>query len=255
VYQAPAPQAPAYNPYAAPAPGTFTPYSSPLVPGGGRPSYPPSYQLPPPAWNAPRVAQAQPAPTYVLPPPPNGYMYMPVPLQQAPVPSVSLNPPDVARRDQIYAELQQTEMRLAQLKQDKISVGGPVTMLVLGFGTTVVAGLIGLGNFASAERIQHEDYDAYYDQGELDKNDDGKINGHDAHEFRENARIAGAIAAGGLLIGIIGAVRLSTKREERRKRAFEIRSLSHQRETLRTQLGLSPAAGPGYAGMSVQGGF
>jgi hypothetical protein len=225
------------------------------MPGGGRPSYqaPPSYQLPPPAWNAPRYVQpAQPAPTYVLPPPPNGYMYMPVPMQGQ-TPSLSLAPPDVARRDQIYAQLQQTEARLAQLKQNKIGVGGPITMIVLGFGTTVVSGLIGLGQFAQAERIQHGDYDPRYDGGELDYNDDGKINGHDASEFRQNARIAGVVAGVGLLFGIIGSVRLSTKKEERRKQAFEIRSLTHQRDNLRTQLGLGAA--PGYYTVNVQGNF
>ncbi|HEX6240624.1 MAG TPA: hypothetical protein VFZ61_07020, partial [Polyangiales bacterium] len=242
---------------AAPAPGTFSPYSSPLLPGGGRVyQAPPNYQLPPPAWSAPRYAQpaqpAQPAPTYVLPPPPNGYMYMPVPLQGQ-TPSLSLAPPDVARRDQVYAQLQQTEARLAQLRQDKIGIGGPVTMIVLGFGTTLVSGLIGLGQFAAAERIQHEDYDAYYDRGELDKNEDGKINGHDAHEFRQNARIAGVVAGVGLLFGIFGAARLSTKKEERRKQAFEIRSLSQQRDNLRAQLGLGAA--PGYYTVNVQGQF
>jgi len=131
-------------------------------------------------------------------------------------------------------------------------VGGPVTMIVLGFGTTLISGIIGLSQFAAAESIQHKDYDRY-DRAELDANNDGRINGHDAHEFRESARIAAVVAGGGLLLGIIGSARLSHKKELRRKRALEIRTLSQQRDSLRTQLGVGVA--PGYYGANVQGHF
>jgi len=191
---------------------------------------------------------------YTLPPLPPGYVYMPVPTNQvspaqaAAAPAIS----DAARRQQLYEQLREADLRLSELQRQHISIGGPVTLMVLGYGSTFVSGLVALASYNGVDRIKNHDYDRY-DQDELDVNNDGAINSKDSDKLRKMGRIALGVGAASLFVGIASTVRLAKRRTQRRERAQEMRTLTAERDGLRKQLDFGPAFGPGQYGVSLQG--
>lgn len=213
----------------------------------------PAYQpAPPPPRPYYYVQQPEP-PSYSLPPLPPGYVYMPVPIQQ----QTQVAPPaaavaDGARREQLYEELRRTDLRLSELQRQHIGVGGPITLMVLGYGTTMVSGLVALSSYNAADRIKRGNYSYEYDD-ELDVNNDGAINYRDSRKLRRMGRIALGVGAASLFVGISATVRLAKRRAERSKRAQELRSLTAERDGLRRQLDFGPALGAGHVGVRFQG--
>jgi len=190
---------------------------------------------------------------YVLPPLPPGYVYMPVPSNQQPSAAPAVAPAPGPRREQLYEELRQTDLRLGELQREHIGVGGPITMMVLGYGSTFVSALVALSSYNASDRIRKRDYNLRYDERELDINDDGVVNGRDSRKFRKMGRIALGVGAASLFVGVAATARLVSRRAQRRQHAAEIKTLSAQREGLRRQLDFGPVVSGGQLGMGLQG--
>lgn len=267
---APAPVAPSYAPPAAPPPVYgFQPQNSPLLgpqpPVRSYPVYPqPQYaqpQQPAPYYVVPAypVQPVQPPPpppppaTVTLPAPPPGYFYLPVPHGQLTLPQNQGPTLDHARRDQLYEELNQVNLRIDHLKRQRISVGGPIALMIIGYTTTLVASSVALGFLSSAEDI--ENGYAWDDDQDLDLNDDGFVNATDEQRFRRAARISAIVAGAGLGFGLLNTIRLASRVGDRRKQRAELRALEGQRGNLRRQLDFGAAGWSNGMQLQMSGRF
>ena len=241
-------------PGAAPAPWAFQPQGSPLVaPSTSQAPAAPSYPTQPPqhpsyAPTYPAVRpQAGPA-TLTLPAPPPGYVYMAVP-QTAPLPML-----DHGRRDELYGELNRVNLKIDELERSRPSIGGPITMMIVGYGAALLSTTIALASVAAAEDIQEgrtwED-----DTRDLDSNDDGAVDERDERRFRKTARISAAVAGGALVLGVFSTARLFARVAARRERRAELKELESRRNNLRRQLDFGASAWPGQMQLQLQGRF
>jgi hypothetical protein len=176
---------------------------------------------------------------------------MPTPVQQPASQAPVLA--DGPRREELYEKLRRADLRLDELQRNDIGVGGPITMMVLGYGSGFVSGLIALSSYSSANRIQRGDYDLRYDASELDINDDGTIDGKDSRKFTHMGRVALGVGAASLFVGFVATARLASRREERREQAQEIKKVSAERDALRRQLDVGPALSGGQYGVQLRG--
>ncbi|MDB4985881.1 MAG: hypothetical protein JWN04_1059 [Myxococcaceae bacterium] len=250
------PSAPVYAP---PTPPVYAPpppqlYSPP----------PPVYLQTQPAYTAPApAAPVYPAPLS-LPALPQGYVYLPMPLQVAPtLQAPMLQPPmqqppmpqpssEQARREALYRQLQQLDSRLDQLQRTRVGVGGPITLMILSYGTALVAGAVSASSFGSAHDIK---YGTYHHGRDLDFNDNGVVNHHDYRSFIRAGRISGGIAGAGLLLGFASTVRLFKNIGLRRAQASELRDLREQRGSLIQQLNYGASFSSNQLQLSVGGRF
>jgi hypothetical protein len=229
---APAPVAPAATPVAADvarAQGSAATAAAAAAVASPAPA--PTKSLPnvTPARAAPTPAAVAGAPKY-LPTcaPIPGYAYVPV-----------AQPPSddqIVERDQLYDQLDRTEMRLEDMEREPPSLGGSITMMVIGYGTMVVSSMVALAAFSSAEDIQNHPWNSDKDALYYDVNDDKKVDQHDEKHFRNVAYGFTAAAGVGLLMGIASTVRFSTRMTERTAWRNERASLKSQRARLRREL-------------------
>jgi hypothetical protein len=243
----------------APPPENFAPRGSPLYPGNspyGNPAYaqPPSYAqpsyAPPPTYAVPRSYEQ---PVYTLPPLPPGYTYVPVPTNGGN--QTGFPPGELARREQLYRELHRVEMRLDHLQREHIGTGGPITMMIISYGATLLSAGVALSAFESAEQIEDGWNDEDWHDSQLDADDDGEVDEHDEHRFRKTARIAAGVGAATLTLGILSTVRLVKRVAARRTQRVEVTELTQQRQNLRQQLDYGAAIMPGQGAFTVQGKF
>lgn len=240
----------------APPPENFSPRGSPLY-GQNSNSYPNTgYTAPPaqyaqPSYAPPTYVTPQ-QPVYTLPPLPPGYTYVPAPTTGAN--QSALSPGDIARREQLYRELYKVESRLDQLQREQIHTGGPITMMIIGYGATLIATGVALSAYDYAEQVERDGDGDWYDS-ELDANDDGEIDARDENRFRKTARISAAVAAGTLTLGILSTARLVKRVNARRAQRVEMNDLAQQRQNLRQQLDYGAAMLPGQASFTLRGKF
>jgi hypothetical protein len=181
-------------------------------------------------------------------------MYMPVPRNG--YPPASLSPGDLARREQLYADLYRLDSRLDELQRSRVSLGGPIAMMVIGYGGALIGATTALAAFSSAEQIERGDYG--YDEGEdndLDWTGNGTINHADETRFRKMGRISAGASAAALVFGIWGTARLAKRRALKRERSLEARSLTAQRDNLRRQLDYGASVSSSQVGVNVGGHF
>ena len=246
--------APSAAPGRAPMMAPFTPMPSPLLPGSvwPPPGYvPPSSAVPPASMGSygTRTLMAQPG-LITVPALPPDYVYVPMPRGQA---STVPSPQQVAQRAQLEEELRRTEQRLIALEQSRVSVAGPIVLMVLGYGTTIISAAVALGSFGLAEEIEHGRGLA---DARLDLNDDGRVDGRDEESFRRTARIASVVSAAGLLLGIGGTGRLIHKVGMRREQAVQVKVLEEQRRYTRARLGYGASPLPqGGMQLGLNGSF
>lgn len=213
------------------------------------PVYYPQPQAAPPAPSSPPPSVAPAAQAGVdLPPLPPGYTYVPVPARD----------PESLRKAQIAQELSRIDQRLNEIEQSTRSLGGPITLMALGYGGTLISGLIGLSLYQRAEEIQEGDYLNRYDEldyDDYDYNNDGEVDGKDTRKFRKHARIAGGVAAAGLTLGIVGMAKLLSRKADRRAVASERKQLKHEKARLLQELQYGFGAVPGQMQLQLQGRF
>jgi hypothetical protein len=261
---APAPAPPSYAPPAPPPAYGFQPQNSPLLgpqpPARSYPVYTPPQQVAPPYYIVPAypVQPPQPPPpppptTVTLPAPPPGYFYLPVPHNQLQVPQTQGPTLDHRQRDQLYEELNQVNLRIDHLKRQRISVGGPIALMVIGYTTTLIASSVALGFLSSAEDI--ENGYAWDDDRNLDLNDDGFVDATDEQRFRRAARISAIVAGAGLGFGLLNTIRLASRVGDRRKQRAELRALEGQRGNLRRQLDFGAAGWSNGMQLQLNGRF
>lgn len=235
----------------APPPDSFAPRGSPLYPGNSPYASPGYAQYAQPSY-APPPTYAPP-PVYTLPPLPPGYTYMPVPTNGGN--TTGFPPGELARREQLYRELYRVETRLDHLKREHISTGGPITLMIISYGATLLSAGIALSAYESAEQIEDGWNDAEWHDNQLDADEDGDVDEHDEHRFRKTARIAAGVGAATLTLGIMSTVRLVKRVAARRAQRVEVTELTHQRQNLRQQLDYGAAVMPGQGAFTVQGKF
>ena len=249
--------APAAPPVAAPAPSTTPRVIVPAqaeaprviapAPQQATPAMAPAAApvvLGPGPVTAPDPAQVQVAAPAALPPPPPGYVYARV----ADAPPL---PPVAERREQIYGELQRVDGRLRELgaQRHKVSLGGPIAMMAIGYGATLVSSLVALASLGTAEAIEHEDW---WDENDADFNDDGTINHRDERAARNTARAFAGVAVMSLGLGIGGTVWFSKRMSERRTNAPEIHDLKERRRDLRRELRYGAMIAPDHAQLTLR---
>jgi hypothetical protein len=278
----PDPQAPAtgYAPVAAPAAPVPAPPTPIVVPVQPAPSVPPP--APVPGYPAPAVYAPPPAPSYyvpaltpVAPPapalavPPTLYVTAPclesstgnrpvlppgyvIAASHVILATPTLQGPVSARYEHLNAELARVDERLADLQNERIKLGAPITMMVLGYGTALVSSLVALSAYSSAQDIQH--HRSNIDHGH-DINHDGSVNGHDEQQYRRYAYGFTALAGFGAMVGLLSTAGLVRRKAQRRAQASERKELLGQRERLRKQLDYGLSASPQQLQLSVQGQF
>jgi hypothetical protein len=117
---------------------------------------------------------------------PPGYIYVPQLLP--PLPNTQLAPAtDPQQREQLYERLRQLDLKADRLGRERIGVGGPIFVMVLGYSTMVVAGLVGLGAASNARDIKDRNYVGY--SSDLDFNDDGDVDRGDRNNWVKTARV------------------------------------------------------------------
>jgi hypothetical protein len=227
--QAPAPTAPAPTAEIPPAPYAQPPvqYAQPPV----------QYAQPPAQYAQPPVQYAPPAP-----PPPPGYGY--------PVPQ------DPAQRAAVIGELSSVDARLQAVQRERSShrIGGPIAMMSVGYGCSLIFMGVALAQWSLAEDIQTGDFTSYnsrggddyyydYDGDRYDLNNDGRIDGDDEDKARRQARVLGGLTGIAAGIGITGTVVLVQRLAKRHQLAPEIEKLKGRRlELLRhLQYGGAPS--------------
>ncbi len=155
-------------------------------------------------------------------------MYVPI--------SQQLSPGELARRDDLYDQLQETETRLNLLEHKKLSVRGPITFMVLGYGGALISGLVALSAFSAAEDIENQQWDQYGSDVDYDFTGNGKVNHADERGFRNMAYGFTAAAAVCLFVGLTSTIRLFSRLSTRKEVHAERASLEGKRARLRQQL-------------------
>jgi len=162
-------------------------------------------------------------------------------------------PPGYERRHAREAELERINARIYALtaERNQHRIGGPIAMMAGGYGSALLFGLIAVSSFAAAEAIQHEDA---WDR-DNDWNDDGVITKSDERDARTSARVATALAAVGLGVGIGGTVWFSKRMAKRRVGAPELHDLKLQRRQILRGLRYSANGGPDSMQFTLRGRF
>ncbi len=184
------------------------------------------------------VAPAQADEPNVLPPPPPGYEYVLAP-------TVPAEP-----QEDVSNRLKDVDARLSALRAERRqrSLAGPIAMMASGYGVSLIAGLVALSTFASAEDIQHDDYWGD-NRRDYDINDDGDVDRDDEKIYRRLARGFGVLSLVSLGVGVGGGVLFASRARDRGRSLPEIRSLQQERWELRKQLEYS--ANPTRGGMQL----
>jgi len=189
----------------------------------------------------------------MMPQLPPGYAYVPAPLP--PLPQTQLAPVDGPRREKLYARLQEVSTKMDGLERQRVSVGGPIVAMVLGFGSTVVATIVGLTAAESARQIKRGGYESTpYDSG-LDFNDDGDVDRSDRKNWVRTARVGAGLSAAGFLVGLAGSASLQSAREARRKNQKQLAKLHEEHTSIRYQLDYGAQVSSNQLGVAVRSRF
>lgn len=226
----------------APPPSAPPPAAAPAAPAAPAPATQPAPEAapapvapPPPADGAPSPAPAAPPPQAVyaappaqLPPPPPGYQYVPVPQAGAPYPAYA----------DLQAELAGVDARLAEIQahRSRYSVAGPISLMALGFATTIVCAPIA---FVFYEFANSTDDDYYYDEYD-----------DDARE-RRIARGATIGAVAGVGIGITGLALLSAVNRKRNVHKHEYAALKRRKKELLRSLRYGASVTPQHTQLQL----
>ncbi|MDB4973396.1 MAG: hypothetical protein JWN48_1737 [Myxococcaceae bacterium] len=183
-----------------------------------------------------------------LPAPPPGYVYMALPQ-----PQLQLQSAGDPRRDQLYAELTRVNLRLETLQDERPSLGGPITFMVVGYGTALVSSLVALGSFSDAEDIHDGRIHSRDHERDLDVNNDGVVDSHDEHQLRRTSRVAAGVGGAGLAVGLFSTIGLFRRIAQRRAQNVELRDLREKSNNLRSQLDFGANSWNGRTQFTVQG--
>ncbi len=223
------------DPPAAPGP---TPALAPVAPAPVAPVAAPVAVAEPasPAASVPAPV----LPVSELPPPPPGYVY--VPLRSASAPA------SVA-----HAELERVNARLYLLARERgqYGLGGPIAMVAAGYGTALLFSLGAAVSLVTAEAIDRGEFS----RSRHDYNEDGVVNASDEHDARVAARVFSGFAVVGLGVGIGGTVLLTRGVRERRVYAPELRALRLRRRDLLRSLRYRASATSGRLQLGLTGRF
>jgi hypothetical protein len=202
---------------------------------------------PTPQYAAPVAyySRVQLAPQPAWPAQPQGYVLVPI-AQQAPAATG-------AGRDELYDDLHRTETRLDALEDEPVSLGGPITFMILGYGGTLIASAVALSSYSAAEDIKHARWSDQNSGFDYDVNNDGRVNHSDERTLRHTAYGFAATTGLCLLVGIASTIRLASRISERKALQSERAELHARRASIRRQLdfGVSPSAQ--QLAFSVQG--
>jgi hypothetical protein len=219
-------------------------------------------EMSPPPAPAPQGA-AQPAPAPIVPAQPApAAPYGAPPAQAYPYaqPAYPYYPPpaDTAERRAVLGELANVDAQIAsvQAARNRHGLGGPITMMATGFGSSIVFSIVSLVQWSIAEDIQQQTFfSSEYDYDDYDLNDDGVINGEDEDRARRGARTVGVLSILGLGVGVGGSVFLAKRLAARRKFDPELEGLRARRIQLLRHLQYGGMLGRGGMQLSLSGKF
>jgi len=126
----------------------------------------------------------------------------------------------------LLSELSNLDTRLSAVERERAQhrIGGPIAMMGVGYGVTLLFGGVGLIRWSIAEEIRRDGYYAD-DYGNYDLNDDGTVDGKDEDRARRTARVMGGLSLLGAGLGITGTVLLVRQLAKRRQANPELQSL------------------------------
>ncbi|MFT3927022.1 MAG: hypothetical protein QM778_31035 [Myxococcales bacterium] len=242
---APALPVPGVEPYAPPPAMPYVPPPAlPYVPPPATPYVPPVPTLlwPQPTTPAPLLPAQQtpelvPAANAATPgncPPasvPPGYMLVPV------VPA-SLRPQaPPAELPLLASQLAGVNRQIGLLRADRQSLGGPITLMTLGYGGMLVSSTVALSAYAAAE--SHSE----------------PIDHHDQTTLRYTAYAFTGLAAASLLFGLSGTMRLIRHIDHNRDLNARLKPLMVKRASLLRQLNYAALPGPHQLQATLGGRF